>query len=276
MSLLVLFFACAPDDAGSPWKKRGGGYYYRLLAFENMERVSDHGDFVHLDLVFATLEDSVFWDSRSNFNDAFYIQLQPVNADMLRKELVDAAEADSFCLATEPLQFFKERFGMNEVPLFCRGDSAVKIYCRVREFISREQMLRLQPSFEEKEKRLISEFFGDSLRQVRALDKGGFYWVKKPADGGSGFRNGDRIRVGYRGYFLNGRLMDEGEPDFRMSYGDPSQLINGLNNVMAVLKEGQNAKIIIPSRLAFGSNGSSTGIVPPYTPLLYEISVNRE
>jgi FKBP-type peptidyl-prolyl cis-trans isomerase len=69
--------------------------------------------------------------------------------------------------------------------------------------------------------------------------------------------------------------MDEGETEFQMSYGDPNQLIAGLNNVMGLLKAGQNAKIIIPSRLAFGSYGSSTGIVPPFTPLLYEISVKR-
>jgi FKBP-type peptidyl-prolyl cis-trans isomerase FkpA len=276
LPLLFLLVACSPEDAGSPWKKRPEGYFYRLLAFENMERTGVNDDFAHLDLVFATLKDSVFWDSRSNFNNAFYLQLHPSKNDMLRKELAMASEADSFCLLIKTERFFIERFGTKEIPVFCRQDSSVKIYCRVKEFFGKEEMKSLSPSLEENEKQIIAAFFGNELKQKNASDRSGIFWIEKPQTPGRPFHKGDRITVSYRGYFLNGRLMDEGDPEFRMSYGDPSQLIPGLNNVMAVLKEGQNAKIIIPSRLAFGSNGSSTGIVPPYTPLLYEISVNRE
>ena len=82
---------------------------HRLLAFENMERISDKSDYAYLDLAFATLEDSVFWDSRSNFYDAFYLELQPMKNDMLRKELIEAAESDSFCLLVSPAHFFNER-----------------------------------------------------------------------------------------------------------------------------------------------------------------------
>jgi hypothetical protein len=31
--------------------------------------------------------------------------------------------------------------------------------------------------------------------------------------------------------------------------------------------------VIIPSYLAFGSSGSSSGIVPPYTPVLYRMRI---
>ena len=39
------------------------------------------------------------------------------------------------------------------------------------------------------------------------------------------------------------------------------------------MREGEKAKIIIPSQLAFGENGSSTGIVPPYTSVIYEVTM---
>ena len=46
-----------------------------------------------------------------------------------------------------------------------------------------------------------------------------------------------------------------------------------IHYVIKRLKKGQNAKIILPSRLAFGENGSSNGTIAPYTPLIYEIKI---
>jgi FKBP-type peptidyl-prolyl cis-trans isomerase len=57
-------------------------------------------------------------------------------------------------------------------------------------------------------------------------------------------------------------------------YGTPDQVLKGINYVIPRLKVGQSAKIILPSRLAFGEKGSSNGTVPPFTPLLYEITLN--
>ena len=39
------------------------------------------------------------------------------------------------------------------------------------------------------------------------------------------------------------------------------------------LKKGEKAKIILPSQLAFGDQGSSNGVIPPYTPLVYQIEI---
>ena len=39
------------------------------------------------------------------------------------------------------------------------------------------------------------------------------------------------------------------------------------------MNEGEKAKFIIPSQLAYGGAGSSTGIIPPYTTVIYEIEL---
>jgi len=39
------------------------------------------------------------------------------------------------------------------------------------------------------------------------------------------------------------------------------------------MKKGEKSKIILPSYLGFGEQGSSDGKIPPYTPLLYEIEL---
>jgi len=55
--------------------------------------------------------------------------------------------------------------------------------------------------------------------------------------------------------------------------GDTAQVITGLEIGIKKMREGGKAKIIIPSQLAFGENGSSTGIVPPYTSVIYEVTM---
>ena len=50
-------------------------------------------------------------------------------------------------------------------------------------------------------------------------------------------------------------------------------MIEGLEKVLKVLKNGEKAKIIIPSQFAFGETGSSTGIVPPYSTVIYNLEI---
>ena len=52
---------------------------------------------------------------------------------------------------------------------------------------------------------------------------------------------------------------------------DSAQVIKGLEIGLKKMRQGEVAKIIIPSHSAFGEKGSSTGIVPPYTTLVYEV-----
>ena len=122
--------------------------------------------------------------------------------------------------------------------------------------------------------RQIHKFYTTEAEANAAMDPLGFYWVERPEAGkGSQIQPGNGVSIAYEGCFLNGRFLEKSGKDFELIYGTPDQLLKGLNYVIRSLKLGQNAKIILPSRLAFGENGSSNGIVPPFTPLLYKIKI---
>lgn len=90
-------------------------------------------------------------------------------------------------------------------------------------------------------------------------------------------RSGEVVTVHYQARSLdNDRLVDDtrraGQPlTFRL--GDPGQVIKGMEIALHVLPHGGRGRFVFPSALAFGAEGSSSGIVPPYTPLLYDIEV---
>lgn len=85
---------------------------------------------------------------------------------------------------------------------------------------------------------------------------------------------GDTVDVVLKGQLLNGRIFDDSESygGFAFTWGDEGQVLPGIKRVLAGMQEGGTAKIILPSRLAFGSGGSA-GIVPPNTPVIYTIEL---
>lgn len=87
--------------------------------------------------------------------------------------------------------------------------------------------------------------------------------------------SGQQVTLHYRARFLDtGRVFDDtwkgGQP-LTFKLGDPGQVIKGLEIAVHLLSDGGRGRFIIPSALAFGPQGSTSGIVPPFTPLLYEV-----
>ena len=92
-------------------------------------------------------------------------------------------------------------------------------------------------------------------------------------------QSGQVVTIEYTASFLeNGRLFDDTystrQPlTFRL--GDPGQVIKGLEIAVHLLPKGGKGRFIFPSALAFGTEGSSSRIVPPWTPVLYEVEVTE-
>lgn len=89
---------------------------------------------------------------------------------------------------------------------------------------------------------------------------------------GDTVRSGREISIRYHTYLLNGTELDS-LTEMRFPFGKPGQVIPGLQYGLSFLREGESARIYMPSRLAFGEEGSSTGVVPRNTPVYFEVKV---
>jgi FKBP-type peptidyl-prolyl cis-trans isomerase len=87
------------------------------------------------------------------------------------------------------------------------------------------------------------------------------------------------VAVYYTGKLLNGIVFDSlrtGEP-FKLEVG-VGQVIPGWDEALLKLSKGDRATIIIPSPMAYGSEGikqgeSSDYIIPPNAPLMFDIEI---
>jgi FKBP-type peptidyl-prolyl cis-trans isomerase len=84
------------------------------------------------------------------------------------------------------------------------------------------------------------------------------------------------VRIRGEGTFLNGLVFDKslsGVNGTSFSWGVEGQFVEGFEKMLKQMRVGGKAKIVLPSRLAFGTRGSVNGIVPPNTPVVYTLEL---
>jgi len=99
--------------------------------------------------------------------------------------------------------------------------------------------------------------------------------VEKDKGKGPKAKKGQVVTLQYTGYLLNGKKFDSsfdhGQP-FSFTLGN-GEVIAGWDEGVSMMNVGTSAMFIIPSVLAYGSNGS--GEIPPYSPLVFEVQLMK-
>ena len=273
--LIILIHSCKNNFSKTYSYNSKDAYYYHLISYETEATTDNNQKLFRIYLTFQNQNDSVFWDSYNNYKNSFVVKMDSSKqASILTKALYKFNSNDSGVILIRIKPFFKQQFNSNEIPFFAKTDTVVKINFKIKEELSPQEFLNLQQELLRKEVMQIRSYLGQGFDEEKYLDTLGFYWLNKPelADSAS-VKLGDLVAINYEGSFLNGRFLEKSPLRFEFIYGTPDQLLKGLNYVIPRLKMGQNAKIILPSRLAFGESGSANGTVPPFTPLVYKIKL---
>ncbi len=108
-------------------------------------------------------------------------------------------------------------------------------------------------------------------------DNSGLYFISLKEGTGLQPSAGKTVQVRYSGTLFNGHLFDAGgageEAPFSFTWGQEGQMLPGVITALSRMKAGGKAKIILPSPLAFGTDGSTAGVIPPHTPVVYELEL---
>ncbi len=138
--------------------------------------------------------------------------------------------------------------------------------------------------YEEAEKTLIADYISKN-KITETPDANGIYFIELKAGSGDLLQEGDSVGVRYRGTFLNGREFDSNldtkkhEKPFYLAVGSPD-FIEGWSLALVKMKLGTKARVLLPSKVAYGPTGIYSPVmggyqtvIPPYTPLLFEMEV---
>jgi FKBP-type peptidyl-prolyl cis-trans isomerase len=287
--LLFITVLSCKDPVYKGYTQSDSGLYYKLQAIGDGGKRPGIGDYLQLRITYKTSSDSVFLDSYSS-NETGTVIL-PFNHSSFKGSFEDGLEimneGDSVSFIVDANNLFTHFF-KTKLPYFLERDNIVKMDVKLVRILDAEEYKKKVQEYEAmvadrdiEEQRKLQTYL-DTNQTHFSFFSSGMYYLPLAQGAGEGPVKGDLVQVNYKGYFLDGRpfesTYDRGQPlEFKL--GEQGQVLKGIELAISLLNKGGKAKFIIPSRLAFGEEGSSTGIVPPFSTVIYEIellSINKK
>jgi FKBP-type peptidyl-prolyl cis-trans isomerase len=103
----------------------------------------------------------------------------------------------------------------------------------------------------------------------------GLIYVVQTKGTGPLLKSKDRVKVHYTGFYLDMGVFDSsrqrGEP-MELVIDETEDLIKGWHEALKMMRVGERARIILPSSLAYGKEGSAP-MIRPYSPLVFDLEV---
>jgi FKBP-type peptidyl-prolyl cis-trans isomerase len=108
---------------------------------------------------------------------------------------------------------------------------------------------------------------------VKKLPDGLMYRVLKSGDGPTPQKNSDVATVYYKGMLITGKVFDQTKPEepFPLQVGG---VISGWTEALKLMKTGDTWELVIPSDLAYASDGKGDA-VPPDQTLVFLINLAK-
>lgn len=171
--------------------------------------------------------------------------------------------------------------GQNVVDSIAQGDKIEEIsIVRVGEEAEKWDAVQAFENFNaEKEKRVAEsrkkaeQALASETEGFEKTESGLFYKITSKGNGKQA-QAGDEVAVHYTGMLLDKTVFDSSyrrnQPlNFTVGVG---QVIEGWDEGILLLREGDKARFVIPADLAYGSRGAG-GIIPPNAPLIFDVEL---
>ncbi len=254
--LFLLLSACAQEVPDTRLSTPNGLSY--VMHVQTAEERAEIGDILVAYMDYGTA-DSVIFDSH-RYNRPVYLQVtNPAYKGSLEEglQLLGAGDSATFYLVADSV--YNRIFRQPLPPGIAPGT----------EMIFNIGVLAVRNEERDLEKYLINQNINERPRAsgliVQVLKEG-----KGPAA-----VPGKQVSVHYTGYLLDGTKFDSSrdrnEP-FSFILGQ-EQVIRGWDEGVKLLKVGDQARLIIPSYLAYGPKGAGNGGIPPYSTLVFEVEL---
>jgi len=289
----IIVSACSSKYPG--FDKTETGLYYKIHKTSNGEKPSLN-DVLTVQMTYRTDKDSVLFDSHKQQGP---IQLQLVKPQY-KGDIVEGLDmlkvGDSATFIVSADSFFLKNVGVETLPPFIKKGSVLYFDIVLISFKKKADYDKEQQAMMEKQKIMMEEMKKnepDNIAKYLKENKinarptaSGLYYVETLRGTGAKPQKGTTVKVNYVGALLDGTVFDTSDESvakkaniynakrpyepFSFVLGQ-GQVIPGWDEGIALMKVGGKAKLIIPSVIAYGAQGS--GPIAPYTPLAFEVEL---
>ena len=286
LSVLLVFTFSPSCRRSGPFKgyaTTSTGLYYKIISLGDGMIRPRYGDYLQLTITYKTIDDSVFLDTYL-YNETGMVIL-PYNKSSFKGSFEEGLnkmnEGDTYSFMVKADSLFKKFFNM-PMPGFLKKDDYVKMEISLNKILTTGEYL---DELKKHEVRFVNKELNEKNKLLLFLDTcdanyfsmdSEMYYLPIKQGVGDVVKYGDEVYIHYKGYFLNGIQFESTythNKPLQFIFGEEDQVIKGMERALILMNEGAKTKFIIPSQLAYGKNGSSTGIIPPFTTVIYEVEL---
>ncbi len=270
----MMFVACGKGDMKG-YKQTENGLYYRFEQQDKDAQAVQEGDVLVGEMTIR-LDTTVL---RTNVGRTE--RLLPVvpmydgvlHEGLLMMHLGDKAtfaiEADSMAKFMQP----------NQMPPMYEKGKGMKFYYEInlQDIVTKEEFAAEQNNYEaemqkarEAEPELIAAYVKDNNIKVQPTADGLYIIVKKKGNG-TKVAVGREVAINYTGRLLNGTVFDSSKEPLTYVVGQMG-LIRGWEEGVMGQPAGTQLQLIIPSAMAYGSQGAGQ-VITPYSPLVFDLEI---
>lgn len=277
VTILLILFGCSNKSSKfAGFTVTDSGIHYKLVSLGEGAVKPEVSNFITVNIAYRTQKDSVFFQGLRKFQLTSTNYLGSIDECFMMLALGDSATFDF------PADTFFTRTLETSLPKFFKRGDLMRVDIKMLDIQTEKQYLQEKEAFlqwindfGEYEKVILKQYMAGENLSI-APTSTGLYYIPVMKTNGKNVAVGDTITINFEGRFFNNKIFDStkkrNEP-FQFVYGQKWQVIEGLEEAIGMMKEGERSLFIIPSRLAFGEKGSSTGIIPPFTSVVFEVEL---
>ena len=276
MAMSVGFLSSCQDKSEFPgYDKTATGLYYKFYTDVDDTLYHKIGDFVEVDMVYAT-EDTVMFDSRDLPKPMQMPMTESVHAGDIYEGMALMNVGDSATFICNADSVLTKLFRFRSIPPELDSVEVIYFHVKMKDIMSKEAMDAKREAemkeFESQELELRAAYLEENYPDAKPTESGLFFISEKKGSGKNP-EVGNKVKVHYTGKFLDGTTFDSsverGQPfEFTLGQG---QVIKGWDEGVAMMKKGGKAVLVIPSDLAYGPQGR--GSIPPSSTLVFDVEL---
>jgi FKBP-type peptidyl-prolyl cis-trans isomerase FkpA len=279
-----LLFACGGND----YQQTESGLTYKFHR-DNEGVQAKPGDYINVEIAYYTSKDSSLFDSRVTGQPMIMSLSEPLYPGDILEGFAMMSEGDSATFLVVADSFFMKNIGM-ETPDFIEKGSKIRFEVRLNNVkdlaaIQQEQEEKMAES-KKAEQSILENYLRDN-NIAQAPTPSGLIFVEEKKGTGKKAENGKTVKVHYVGRLLDGTVFDTSREDVAKANGtyNPQRpyeafeftlgqgmVIRGWDEGISYMNVGGKAKLVIPSELAYGSQGAG-GLIPPNSTLVFEVEL---
>ena len=274
----VIAFASCKKGTESEFKTADNGLTYKIVESNPENQKLKLNDVVIMHLSYSTVNGKTLFDSDNSGRTYMRQVTAPTHPDgSIEDGLMMMHIGDSAEFKINAYDFFKFTLKQSGLPANVKKSDDLIIRVRAEKVLPKKEFNDvLTESYhkdENAEKRVLRTYLRNTGIEVEPNESGLIYVQVKKGTGAQA-KAGDMVKVHYTGKLISGEIFDSSiernKPiEFTLGVG---QVIPGWDEGISMMKVGEKAKLIIPSKIAYGPNGIKD-VIPPYSTLVFDVEL---